>query len=1476
MNRNENENENDIMQEEASTTRTLRNIRNALRIQLQDEYGIKDKELENDILKIHGLSKKNFDFVTNMETLISSKLNDVSIDANGNKNEKTIMGIMGEATSPVNKAVGYDYLYRQMVKDHGKKEAKRLSGLMYDYSLPLHDSGKILVPYSYYKNTPIYVKINDKEQYITIGKLFEIHKKYSQKTETMEYIKTHDIKQDVLFTRSFMNDNSLHIYEDVKIEVWDNGKFVNVEQLTKHKHDNEKDFIVYQTENGDYAFVTEDHPVILKDNSEVYAKDLKEGTEIKDAIYDIPNVKEKINVSKRLAYFIGLLLGDKNLVEYDEGENFLQWKKESKSAFIAGLIDSDGTINKKDKKASIRLKSYATINVLYDALNMLKLKGVIKRITSKEIDKMMFEVSFNLNEQIYDMSEKAKLIDKKELVTYHPQYITTKRSDKITKICRFKRTELNKNSFIFNETEYVYDITTETGTFTANGMVQHNCWSFDASKIVFEGRPFGQLKSKPPKHIVSYVASLNETIHQMSNHLAGAIAIGSFFSDLAFILINREHVSFFEAHTSKSKYIENAMQMFVHSVNHLSRVSNESPFTNISIFDKPKLQALFAEDNMGWILHTEEGEIDSDYFFDYIRLLQEIFLDFFDKGDPSESGMPYRFPVCFKGDTVVYLNGKMSKFEELFSNYNDGWTTVNEMFTEYKGEKIKVNKVYKGKTTKLIKIKFDRLGTELQVSPEHKFVMEDGSLKKACELVKGDKLEFYNKIDDSDNFIEISKIEIEDIDEVVYNIEVDTNEHKYSLPCGISTSNCTINLSKDKQGNITDIEFFEAISKREIFRYNIYTSEGTKVASCCFDGDEKCLIRTSDKGAQKLTLEEAYNTPRENNNFKVYHDGSFVNGNPVKIPVAQRDMYTIKTANNKEFIAIDNHLHVTLRGDIPTDKLQLSDYLMFNTSSLKGKANNQKENTNYSKSIGILIGAYLGDGSNVVAKKGQNHIIFSLNLKKKDILLPHFKNAIEELNINTNICINKQKNNVWSIAFHNNEVYNFIKKFVSGNYSYDKSLSMQVLNESLAFREGIIEGYYATDGGNSNRIYSTSKKLIEDMEAVFNSVGKVITIDYIDRTNEKVIIRGEEFNRNYPTYCIRWYDRANKRSQKDVYKYKNGNIYFKITSIKKLEKYDKKYVYCFEMRDKEEPYFTLANGLVTHNCRLLSDTEMFKLGGQVNSFGGSALSLGSHRVSLVHTNRIALEVNTKEEFYELLETRLEDATKILISHRNLITQLTKAGLQPFIEINWITMQKMFSTIGLVAIPETIKTLGDSSVEELLVFVNNKVNELALSNHIPMNIEQVPAETMAVRLVQVDKMLFGKEKVPYELYSNQFIPLWEEASLFERMDTDGKYNKLFTGGGIVHFNLGEKPTPTQNRELISYAVKSGCEHFALNAVYSKCENGHTTFSVGDKCPVCGAQIIEKLTRVVGFFTPIGSWNPVRREWEFPRRNFTSIE
>lgn len=523
------------------------------------------------------------------------------------------------------------------------------------------------------------------------------------------------------------------------------------------------------------------------------------------------------------------------------------------------------------------------------------------------------------------------------------------------------------------------------------------CYCLDARTLVLDGRKFGQLPSKPAKRLDSYISMLTETVHQMSNHLAGAVAVGTFFFDSARVLMKSYSLNKIKKNKKVRKYIENEYQQFVHSVNFLSRNASESPFTNISIFDRPKLKNLLEGERLIEYFpkdfkNPKEGEyLNEKFIIDYVMELQKIFIEFFDKGDTCSGGMPYRFPVL------------------------------------------------------------------------------------------------------------------------------------------------TVNMSKDDNGEILDEEFVDYMCHKDIYRYNIFVSKGTKLAMCC----------------------------------------RFVN------------------------------------------------------------------------------------------------------------------------NVDT------------------------MKEYAASS----------------------------------------------------------------------------------------------------------------------------------------------------------------------NSFGGSAISIGSHRVITIDFMRIALLCKNKNEYFKLLGQYIDDTAKILKSHKNLLKLLTDKGMQLFIQNGWIKLDHLFSTFGVLGLVEASNYIKNNYEEykgnkkdpiaDSLKFLDKNMLDVSRKYEIIGNIEQIPAESMAVRLCKADGIIFGEDKVPYKLYANQFVPLWQNASIWEKMAIDGKYNQMITGGGIVHAQIGEKITPNQAKELIKFSIKSGCEHFALNAIYTKCDNSHTVFGNVDVCPICGSKNLTHYTRVVGFFTPVESWVPERRKYDFPNRTFVTI-
>ena len=135
-----------------------------------------------------------------------------------------------------------------------------------------------------------------------------------------------------------------------------------------------------------------------------------------------------------------------------------------------------------------------------------------------------------------------------------------------------------------------------------------------------------------------------------------------------------------------------------------------------------------------------------------------------------------------------------------------------------------------------------------------------------------------------------------------------------------------------------------------------------------------------------------------------------------------------------------------------------------------------------------------------------------------------------------------------------------------------------------------------------------------------------------------------------------------------------------------------KYVYCFQMDDKEDPWFTLANGIVTHNCRLLSDTS--KLNAFINSVGGTALSIGSCVVNTINLMRIYYEsAGDPDKFLDILWDKTLLCCQVLDRVRWIIKRNIDKGLLPNYSEGGVEMEKQYNTIGILALWEAIEAFG---------------------------------------------------------------------------------------------------------------------------------------------------------------------------------------
>lgn len=324
---------------------------------------------------------------------------------------------------------------------------------------------------------------------------------------------------------------------------------------------------------------------------------------------------------------------------------------------------------------------------------------------------------------------------------------------------------------------------------------------------------------------------------------------------------------------------------------------------------------------------------------------------------------------------------------------------------------------------------------------------------------------------------------------------------------------------------------------------------------------------------------------------------------------------------------------------------------------------------------------------------------------------------------------------------------------------------------------------------------------------------------------------------------------------------------------------DEKFVNLIAKYNKKYGFINIFNGktsVLSSCCRLRSD----KKNEYFNSFGAGSSKIGSLGVVTINLPRIAYKYKNGEiNFTDELNQLVEIASKINHVKRKLIQESIDNGYHPLYTLGFINLERQYSTVGITGFNECIEILGndiinDDGVEcglKIIDVINKKNDEFAKQYHTPHNCEQVPAEAASIKIAVKDKIM--KYNNDYEMYSNQFIPLTTSADVLDRIKLQGIFDKHFTGGAICHINVEtEISDESKIVDLIKICAKKGVVYWAINYTLQECENGHMTVGKNNICPICGKNIINEYSRVVGFLTNVKNWNKTRREIDYPNRQW----
>lgn len=284
-------------------------------------------------------------------------------------------------------------------------------------------------------------------------------------------------------------------------------------------------------------------------------------------------------------------------------------------------------------------------------------------------------------------------------------------------------------------------------------------------------------------------------------------------------------------------------------------------------------------------------------------------------------------------------------------------------------------------------------------------------------------------------------------------------------------------------------------------------------------------------------------------------------------------------------------------------------------------------------------------------------------------------------------------------------------------------------------------------------------------------------------------------------------------------------------------------------------------GVLSNCCRLLSDTS--KLDAFINSIGGTALSVGSCRVSTINLARIAYESKlSKKKYLDILRERVLLDCKALTSMRHIIKRNIEKGLLPNYQDGAVELDKQFCTIGGIGMYETMDMFGLINTDELgyksysdeavtfatqILDVMNEVKD-NFECDFSFNIEMIPAENCAGVMATANNLLFEDDH--YWILSNQWIPLMEKCTIQEKCRLGSLFDKKCGGGCIAHIDIENRfPNEETAWDMLNYVASQGVIYFAFTTKISVCENKHA-FIGTKECPNCGKPVADTYARVVG--------------------------
>ena len=192
------------------------------------------------------------------------------------------------------------------------------------------------------------------------------------------------------------------------------------------------------------------------------------------------------------------------------------------------------------------------------------------------------------------------------------------------------------------------------------------CYAYDLTRLATEGLFFLEdYNNQPPKHLTTFFDDVVEYVSFYCNRSSGAVGLPNILIWSFYFWKKDVENGYFMM--SPDYYIRQNFQKFIHRLNQPFLRVDQSAFTNVSIFDRNYIEALF-----GGVIYPD-GTMVIDYVEELIEH-QKIFMEVISK---TRDENMFTFPVLTY--SLLYQNEKFidEEFARWCSNHNMKWNDSN-------------------------------------------------------------------------------------------------------------------------------------------------------------------------------------------------------------------------------------------------------------------------------------------------------------------------------------------------------------------------------------------------------------------------------------------------------------------------------------------------------------------------------------------------------------------------------------------------------------------------------------------------------------------------------------------------------------------------------------------------------------------------------------------------------------------------------